>query len=388
MTLTHENLLPFIHDYFSSIGLQKLATSYFNNRTFSAATVFCLPDVCLVKKNKPQGKGNQTHIHVTGNARYFFFSLNDFKDIEHSSLDTKQDLILSRTNIEHLKKLNSQQDIASSEFVYEKLNLIETFTHKKIAFRHGQNPQVQISKIRLDGKDFIDLRDELHTHDLLIFLKYRDLNSFFVLGIPKSFYEKTFELSGINYFEHLESPNAINLKKALKNIGESIETDKIVSSSDNIEDLIYQQLVDEADSELELEENYTAEKYIGSNDPKAVTSNRPNTNPRLGKAVIKHNAYRCAFDSEDESHKTFLKPDGTLYMEVHHLIPLEQQSHFENKLDTKANLVPVCPLCHRLLHYGCKVEIDKLLTELYNERQEVLKQSGLDIALDELKSYY
>lgn len=41
------------------------------------------------------------------------------------------------------------------------------------------------------------------------------------------------------------------------------------------------------------------------------------------------------------------KSDGTLYLEIHHLIPLS-----ENGDDTVENTIALCPNCHRKLHYG------------------------------------
>ena len=381
MTINQKNLLPVVQNYFASLNLEHEAADFFTSKRFDSAVVLRLPDVCLLPKNKPaHSKSKQTHIHVTGDSRYAFFSKEQVDGASQIESDYCQKIIVSNSNILHLRERTAT--------MFASLDLQETDTMTKVAFRQNGESQVQISKIRMDGLKFIALRTGLFSQDLLIFLKYRGEDKFFAMGIPLQFYKDKYDFPKSGYFKCLESPNTVTLTNALSDIATSTAIGEVISSSDNIEDLIYQQLVDEADSELELEENYTAEKYIDSNDPKAVTSNRPNTNPRLGKAVIKHNAYRCAFDTEDQSHKTFQKPDGTLYMEVHHLIPLEQQSHFENKLDTKANLVPVCPLCHRLLHYGRKVEIEKLLTELYDERQELLKQSGLDITLDELKSYY
>ena len=75
-------------------------------------------------------------------------------------------------------------------------------------------------------------------------------------------------------------------------------------------------------------------------------------------------------------------------MEVHHLIPLEYQSDFTYKLDTRANLVPLCPLCHKQIHYGRMQEKKPILIQLYNERKEALKESGLDITLEQLIQYY
>ena len=75
-------------------------------------------------------------------------------------------------------------------------------------------------------------------------------------------------------------------------------------------------------------------------------------------------------------------------MEAHHLIPLEKQKEFTNKLDTIANIVPLCPLCHKLLHHGKIEDIKPIITQLFIKRQEALKQSGLEITLEALIKLY
>ena len=75
-------------------------------------------------------------------------------------------------------------------------------------------------------------------------------------------------------------------------------------------------------------------------------------------------------------------------MEAHHLIPVVKQSLFRKKLDTIANIVPVCPLCHRKLHHGRKPDVRKMLDTLLTMRKDALKQSGLEVTLDQLASFY
>ena len=61
---------------------------------------------------------------------------------------------------------------------------------------------------------------------------------------------------------------------------------------------------------------------------------------------------------------TFLKKDGTLYCEVHHLIPLG-----EDGSDSYANAIVVSPLIHRMLHYAKVSEID--LSKIKNGKLEI-----------------
>lgn len=43
----------------------------------------------------------------------------------------------------------------------------------------------------------------------------------------------------------------------------------------------------------------------------------------------------------------FARDDGTLYLEVHHIVPLAEMGD-----DTLENAAALCPSCHRLLHFG------------------------------------
>lgn len=173
------------------------------------------------------------------------------------------------------------------------------------------------------------------------------------------------------------------VQSALSAIQEEYTDHHMVSGNDIIPDAVYQDLVDAAEP---AQTSYSPEEYIPSHpDGKNQKSNRPVTNPSIGKEAIKIAEYKC---SVDESHHTFIKKDGTKYMEVHHLIPLEYQHKFKYKLDTKANLVPVCPLCHKQLHYGQIEDIAPILTQFYNLRNDLLQRSGLKVSLDALIEFY
>ena len=49
------------------------------------------------------------------------------------------------------------------------------------------------------------------------------------------------------------------------------------------------------------------------------------------------------------SRATFVRPDGTTFLEVHHITPLAEGGD-----DTMENAAALCPTCHRELHYGSK----------------------------------
>lgn len=376
--LTQKNVLKLILDYYKTLGpdIYNEAQKLFTSKNFKSAMIQQLSNSCVVLRNKiPGSTGKQTHIHVTGDNRLFFYTAPELNDIQNS-VDKRVVCDVSLSNIQNLN---------GNDGPYHSLDVAESSTLTKVAFRQNENPQVQVSKTSQDGADFMSLRNALHVDDLLIFLKYANVEEntsrLFAVGIPSAFYSGGYTVS-TSHLKHLEGQGNISVKTALKDISETVAPDVMLDTFEDIEDSIYQQLVDAADSDDDYNELFTPEEYTNDSSDKQISSNRPTTNPKLGKSAIKRNKYKCAFETEDQPHTTFLKPDNTPYMEVHHLIPIGQQHRFKNKLDTRANLVPVCPLCHRKLHHGKKSEVATLLTALFNERYDALSQSGLSTTKD------
>ena len=88
-----------------------------------------------------------------------------------------------------------------------------------------------------------------------------------------------------------------------------------------------------------------------------------------------------------KSHKSFTGKDDKAYMEGHHLIPLAREKYFQNPLNQLANIVCLCPNCHKKIHYG-KDRL-KLVEKLWTpQRQKDLRSAGLNVTLEDLQSYY
>ena len=114
------------------------------------------------------------------------------------------------------------------------------------------------------------------------------------------------------------------------------------------------------------------------------------TNVRIEKwrrnGIIKNQSiemahYLCEIDSK---HRTFTSAStGYQYMEGHHAIPLKRQNQFRVNLDVYANIVCLCPTCHRLLHYGVNPEKKTILYSLYKGRADRLANSGIRLSRDE-----
>ena len=93
--------------------------------------------------------------------------------------------------------------------------------------------------------------------------------------------------------------------------------------------------------------------------------------------------YRCEVC---EDHFSFNTDKKRMYVEAHHLIPLNLYDEFDSSLDVEANIVSLCPNCHRILHFGDKrTKMDTLLI-LYKKRINRLQKAGLSLSWDELIS--
>ena len=97
----------------------------------------------------------------------------------------------------------------------------------------------------------------------------------------------------------------------------------------------------------------------------------------MRKQTIELALYKCEIDA---THKSFIaESTQQMYMEGHHAIPLHFQSQFENSLDVYANIVCLCPLCHKQIHHGLKQDRIQLMNMIYELRAQRLNKSGIHI---------
>lgn len=109
-------------------------------------------------------------------------------------------------------------------------------------------------------------------------------------------------------------------------------------------------------------------------------------NPSIAKFALQHANYNCELNNE---HKTFISNNSSNnYVEAHHLIPLALHSEFNYCLDVPANIIALCPNCHRMLHSGIKENINEALKLLHEGRKRRLESVGINATLDELQYIY
>jgi 5-methylcytosine-specific restriction protein A len=119
------------------------------------------------------------------------------------------------------------------------------------------------------------------------------------------------------------------------------------------------------------------------------TSKKYKTDAKISKTVLKKSNYICNVATMiHEEHNTFSTKKGEKYVEGHHLIPMSAQKDFKKNIDRSENIVSLCPICHRCVHYGSKKEREAKLKILYDSRIKFLNDVGIYIAFEDLMNKY
>lgn len=106
--------------------------------------------------------------------------------------------------------------------------------------------------------------------------------------------------------------------------------------------------------------------------------------PKVAAIALRNANHKCECDI---NHRCFIRRSANIpYTEVHHLIPLAYHYRFEKSLDIPENIVSLCSNCHNEIHYGR--DADLIITKLFNERKNKLKEAGIDITLEQLLDMY
>ena len=125
---------------------------------------------------------------------------------------------------------------------------------------------------------------------------------------------------------------------------------------------------------------------IAAGGAKQSTKNTFNRSQNIARKAIKAAQYKC---QEDASHWTCESgATGKPYLEPHHLVPMSLQPEFKNSLDCVANLVVLCPTCHRAIHYGDLTTKRGMLAKFFKSHVGNLAKSGIDIELPFLLEKY
>lgn len=187
--------------------------------------------------------------------------------------------------------------------------------------------------------------------------------------------------------------NIVNSSKLIISEQES-NVDKIpnnsetypVPSSSNILDDIYDELYIVESNNLQpnlVLEVLDLPEPLANKFAKSVEKKRDPQKAANAKAFAN---YLCEFNHE---HKTFIsRANNKNYVEAHHLVPIQLQPRFFYSLDVEANIISLCPVCHRMIHLATNEEKKEIITKLYSERIERLKKCDIFIELDDLIRFY
>ena len=106
---------------------------------------------------------------------------------------------------------------------------------------------------------------------------------------------------------------------------------------------------------------------------------------------------QCAFSDMflANAHESFMKLNGFLYFETHHVIQrklLSNEQVPDSAIEDPRNKFYVCPTCHRRIHYGKEKDVKDMIEHLYNKRKSFYDKCFEDhasmVASDSLKWLY
>jgi 5-methylcytosine-specific restriction protein A len=109
-------------------------------------------------------------------------------------------------------------------------------------------------------------------------------------------------------------------------------------------------------------------------------------NPQVAGQALAAANFRCEVN---HCHETFTsQAKKRPYIEAHHLVPMALQDQYQHSLDVGANIVGLCPNCHKLLHMGLAAEKKPLLMKLFSQRGPRLATVGIPMDSAKLLAHY
>ncbi|OED30395.1 HNH endonuclease signature motif containing protein [Methanosphaera sp. WGK6] len=122
-------------------------------------------------------------------------------------------------------------------------------------------------------------------------------------------------------------------------------------------------------------------QYVSTKSLKKHTRNY-----NLSVSVLEKSRYNCFFD---KNHITFPSKSRPNYVEAHHIIPLARENSFQSvKLDCKENIIPLCPNCHRKIHYAKMKSKENMLEHMLDHLLKFEKFKKLNLDINDLKEFY
>jgi len=109
-------------------------------------------------------------------------------------------------------------------------------------------------------------------------------------------------------------------------------------------------------------------------------------NPDVAAEAVRLADFKCEIDAR---HQTFISDvKDKPYVEAHHLIPFGNQGSYPFSLDVTANIIALCPNCHRRLHHGKAADKTSDIKSLLSTRKLRLEEKELKISENDLLKLY
>jgi len=240
----------------------------------------------------------------------------------------------------------------------------------------------------------------LHSNGaIVLFVKNANI---FALGHITKIEKTDHEEYPLDYSYNLEQVDYIDYEKVLEivkpNLG-NFRTYQLLDSttSKKIIDYINSQKIyylDDNLADVELQNNIT---NINSSEPDSkpqpIKPSKVNNDKKVyprnlsyAKKALEKANFLCEVDN---THQTFIsKATNKQYVEAHHLIPLQFQEEFNYSLDVPANIVSLCPNCHRKLHFASIDDKKRILEKLLENRKDELRKFSIEVNKEELFEIY
>jgi len=372
MKLDRTNVISILIKTFHNVGIE--ISSIINPENVSAVLVKKLAVSNIMQQNKSKGsRGKASHIALTTDERLLFYSEEELDKAKKDDKDTFYTRMKCYVSSEDVSCLTGGRRATPCS-----LDLTETYTHKKIGLRKNENPQVQISKIKEDDRNFILLRKALYEGDILVVIKFKDDEKLLFLGLKSEWLSPEVELPRGIIVNPVDVADAINLE---------LEDDLIMEEA---EDAAFQGVVNSELSEMESYEFDEDDDYPEASPGTEGNrkSSRGKASPRKTAEVIAASGFKCFFEGDGNEHFSFKKDDGLMYYEGHHLIPMSYQKDYPLKLDKKPNIVCLCVVCHSKIHHADSATKKQMIETILEDRSDKLSTSGIIVPKETIFSLY
>ena len=321
-----------------------------------AGNVAEIPWLCIFDRDITESAQHGYYIVLLfkANMKGFYISLNQGWTVYKNEYGTKE----ARVNIRKVStSLKSKLNSLLSDFSFDEINLeSENTLAKGYELAHICGKYYERNSLPSDNVLIDDIRNMVGV--------YRELKGY--IGDTK--YEE--------YIKNVVDENftAINYNDT-----------HVVDSSIAVKEIFQESFQEEIQNAIPASTPLVPQKRNGITYNNGTEEQWPR-NPRIAKEAIEKGNYRCHISN---LHITFdSSKNNKNFVEAHHLIPIKFQGDFTYSIDVPANIIPLCPNCHRKLHYGKYEEKSSNLSILLQERKNILMKYGIKIDREKLLSYY